>query len=279
MANFGDIFSFGGGSFGTGVSYAASLSEPSTIPVTTEYYFYLGSIGDQPYENSISLEDNAYEDDIYVFDISGTRNINLSLNNISTGDDADLYLHRDSNSNGVLDNSDLLVASSLNFGNDDDAINYQDSGGTYFARVNYYSSQGDSFIDYSLDLSADYTGSPSSTIAVEEDFGYSLYDYAAAVENGYISNNNTSDAYGVSVVSGEVIDLSLYNLSSDADLRVIQDYNNDNNVDFGEVYQSSTNIGSESEYISLNQPGDYIVEVYQYSGDTSYTLQFDQYFV
>lgn len=244
-----------------------------------EFNYDLGSLDSHPEQRSTFLRDNQYENDIYEFDIHGTRNINLSLNSISAGDDADLYLYRDSNHNGILDSSDIQVSSSLHFGNNDDMINYRASEGTYFTRVNYYSSQGNNRIDYDLDLSADFTGSGSSTIAVEKDFGYSLYGHAAAVESDYISNHNTSDTYAVSVVHGEVINLTLSGLSSDADLRVIQDHNHNNVVDFGEVYATSTNLGSSSEHISLDQQGEYFVEVYQYSGDTSYTLQFDQYFV
>ena len=125
----------------------------------------------------------------------------------------------------------------------------------------------------------DITGSPSSTLAAEEDFGYSLSGDAAAVETGYISNDNTSDTYAVSVVDGEVIDITLSGLSSNADLRAIQDSNDNNVVDPNEVYRTSTNLGASSENISLDQEGDYFVEVYQFSGSTDYTLQFDQEFV
>jgi len=244
-----------------------------------EINYELGSLDSQPQQRSTFLADNLFENDIYEFDIFGTRNINLSLNNITAGDDADLRLYQDSNFNGVLDSSDFEVSSSLDFGNNDEAINYTASTGTYFARVNYFSSLGDSTIDYDLDLSADFIGSPSSTIAVKEDFGISLYGYAAAIETDYISSHNTSDTYGVSVVYGETINVSLSGLTSDADLRIIQDYNQNNIVDYGEDIIYSTNAGSSSEYVSLNQQGDYFVEVYQYSGDTSYFLQFDQYFV
>lgn len=204
---------------GLGTKAFGTISQASTIaesqPVRSEYYYDLGSLSNQPIQRSTFLRENQYEDNIYEFDTSGTRNINLSLNNISRGDDADLYLYQDSNSNGIFDDSDIIVDYSVRFNNSDEAINYQGGRGTYFARVNFYSSQGDDRIDYNLDLSADFTGSSSSTLAAEI-------------------------------------------------------------VDFGEVYAISNSGGTSSEDISLDRGGDYFVEVYQYSGDTSYTLQFDQ---
>ena len=244
-----------------------------------QFNYDLGSLDNQPIQREDFLRDNQYENDIYEFDINGTKNINLSLNNVTEGDDADLYLYQDSNHNGLLDFSDLEVASSLDLDNSDDAINYQASQGTYFARVNYYEPGSNGDLNYDLDLSADITGAPSSTLAAEQDFGYGLWGHAAAVETGYISNDNTSDAYAFSVVSGEIIDITLSGLTNDADLRVIRDSNYNNIVDAGEVYASSINFGSSSDSISIEEQGDYFVEVYQYTGSTDYTLQFDQAFV
>ena len=201
------------------------------------------------------------------------------MNSITTGDDADLYLYQDNGDGEFFNDSDQIVASSAQLYNSDDAINYQGIAGTYFARVNYYSSDGDNRIDYNLDLSADITGSPSSTLAAEKDFGSSLDGNAAAVETGYISEFNTSDTYGLYVVEGEVINITLSELTSDADLRAIRDVNENNIVDLDEVYTTSTNVGSSSDNISLDQSGGYFVEVYQFSGSTDYTLQFDQEFV
>jgi len=244
--------------------------------------YNLGSIDSQPAEQATFLIDDQYENDVYEFTTGTTSNINISLNNISEGDDADLRLYSDSNQNGILDSSDLEINSSLNFSNDDESINYQASAGTYFARVNYFDGGDDGRIDYEIDLASDITGQVgvgSSTIATNRDFGISLFGEAAAVETGSISNSNTSDTYGVSVVNGETIDITLDGLSSDADLRVIQDHNQNNIVDTGEVYASSLAGGTSSETISLSEEGDYFVEVFQFSGSTDYTLQFDQEFV
>ncbi|MEL6496230.1 MAG: peptidase, partial [Cyanobacteria bacterium J06623_7] len=210
--------------------------------------------------------------------INFTRNINLSLTDISTGDDADLRLYEDTNGNGILDDSDLRLASSVRSGDNDDAINYRAVAGTYFARVNYFRGQEDDRIDYNLSLAANGSGG-SSTIAVIEDYGTSLTGQFAAVETGRISTRNTSDMYALSVLPNESYDITLRGLTSDADLRVIEDENQNGLVDPGEIYARSTRGGSRSDSVTIDDQGDYFVEVYRFSGSTDYTLQIDQEFV
>ena len=240
-----------------------------------QYNYDLGSLGSTPTQRSTFLRDNQYENDVYEFDISGTRNINLSLNNISAGDDADLRLYRDSNGNGVLDSSDTLVSSSRRGGNSDDSINYRASGGTYFARVEYYSGGSDGRINYDLDLSATYTGTASNTVGVEQDLGNLSGDTS---RSGWVGNNDTTDTYEFELGLYEGVNISLTGLSSDADIRLIQDSNNNGVVDTGEVIRTSTRGGSSSEFMSgIDSSGTYQLQVYQYSGDTSYQLNFDHY--
>lgn len=68
--------------------------------------------------------------------------------------------------------------------------------------------------------------------------------------------------------------LSLTGLSADVDVRVIRDGNYNGIVDPGEVIASSTRGGTDSESINLDglEEGHYFVDVYQYSGDSFYTL-------
>lgn len=235
----------------------------------------LGSLDSQPQQRADYLLENRYENDIYEFDITGSRNIDLSLNSLEAGDDADLYLYEDTNNNGILDESDLTLSSSVTTGNDD-FINYQANEGTYFARVSFFSSESDDRIDYNLELSADAIEAESS---IDRDFGISLIGEQAALETGSINDQNTSDIYALSVVPGEIIDITLAGLSSDADLRVVQDTNQNQIIDEGQIYASATSPGTNADIVSLNEPGDYLVEVYQFSGNTDYTLQFDQEYV
>lgn len=240
-----------------------------------QFDYDLGSLDNQPQQRESFLIENQYENDIYEFDTSSSLNINLSLNSLESGDDADLYLYEDSNNNGILDEEDYVLSSSVATGGEDN-ISLIAERGKYFARVSYSSSEIDDRIDYNLELSADITGTESS---IDKDFGYSLVGEQAALETGSINDQNTSDTYALSVASGEVIDITLAGLSSDADLRVVQDTNQNDIVDEAQIYASATSPGTNTDIVSLNEPGDYLVEVYQFSGNTDYTLQFDQEFV
>lgn len=253
-----------------------------------QYDFDLGTLNNTPQQKNLSLYNDLYENDIYEFDIDGTKNLNLSLNNISDGDDVDLYLYEDTNSNGVLDSSDLQITSSRKGGDRDDFINRQVSDGTYFARVEYYSGGSDERIDYDLDLSATFTGQASNVIAVEQDLGlldgYGSGSYSFNGEIGedrtitnQVNNNNTVDTYQFTVGSLSNYEICLYGLSSDADIRLIQDSNNNGVVDSGEIIDSSTMGSTEPEHMfsSFDPNTTYQVQVYQYSGDTQYELLVD----
>ena len=238
---------------------------------------YLGILDSNPIQFSNFLKQNIYENDIYKFNITGTRNINLSLNNISVGDDADLYLYRDSNGNGILDNGDILVQSSIAPGSGDDTINLgAQPGGTYFARVRYFSSGINSRIDYDLGLSAQYSG-PSNVIGVDV--------YLANFNNdlnhhGWIGSSNTIDTYqfNLNLDFSEGLNINLFGLSADANIRLIQDSNNDGVVQTSEIIAFSTNKGNSNESIlEIDIPGTYLLQVYQYSGNTYYTVNFDTY--
>ena len=98
---------------------------------TTNYS--IGPISTAPVQRSTFLS-QTFTRDVYSFSTNDS-NINLNLHNITFGDDADLSLYQDINSNGVLDSADLLLDSSVLAGNSDDSINYSVSGGNYLAVV------------------------------------------------------------------------------------------------------------------------------------------------
>ncbi|MDJ0532957.1 MAG: pre-peptidase C-terminal domain-containing protein [Xenococcaceae cyanobacterium MO_207.B15] len=237
------------------------------------FNYDLGSLNSTPTQDGSYLR--AGWSDVYEFDISGTRNINLSLNNISAGDDADLSLYRDSNGNGILDSGDLRVGSSAFGGNSDDSINYRASSGTYFARVDYYSGGSDGRLDYDLDLSATYTWQATNTVAVESDLGNFSGD---VYRSGWVGNTDTTDTYEFDLGLFEGVNIRLYGLNNDADIRLIQDRNNNGIVESNEIIETSALGSNSSESISgIDLSGTYQLQVYQYSGDTSYQISFDHY--
>lgn len=242
-----------------------------------QFDYNLGTLGSTPVQRSDFLTNNVFENDVYKFNITGTSDINLSLNNISSGDDADLYLYRDTNNNGILDATDGLVASSSNVGNLDDVINLEaQTGGTYFARVEYFSGGTDSTLNYDLDLSANSFG-PSDVFGVEENLGNLNSD---VTRFDSVSSTDTVDTYQFQLDSFDSVNISLFGLTSDADIRLVQDVNNDSVIQTNEIIASSTNGNTFNELISgIQGPGTYQLQVYQFSGNTNYTLNLDHSFV
>ena len=267
--------------------YGATFIEPSLFPHQTNYD--LGSLDSTPKHRSTSLRQGTYEDDVYEFDISVTRNINLSLHDITSGDDADLYLYRDSNSNGLLDATDTLIQRPYRGGNADEAINVRAGTGTYFARVNFYSGGSDGRLDYDLDLSATPISQPSNLLPKEMSLGHIslgtiLYNDPTRVKtitrSGWVGNADTCDLYSFTTSSrgdGVRLDVSLTGLSQDADIRLVRDFDRDQIVDANEILDSSI-LGSNSNesfscYLDNSYSTyDHFIQVYQYSSDTSYDL-------
>lgn len=244
-----------------------------------------GTLTSSPYSNSTYLNDY-WTDDVYTFNISDTSSINLNLHNITAGDDADLYLFADTNNNGVFDSGiDQQLQPSTRSGNSDDSINYLASAGTYFAQVHRYSLGGDGRLDYTLDASTTQQyplpadTAPPNLLPAEFNGGVlSPYGSNNVYTNyDWVGNTDTSDVYRFSLSDYSNVTVSLTGLSNDADIRLVQDFNNNHIVDSGEVQSAFTSThGStldESISFSLHGGNDFYIQVYQYSGDTSYQLQ------
>ena len=240
----------------------------------------LGTLTDSPQVGPEHILSIAEPTDVFQFSLASTRNINLALTDISAGDDADLRLYRDSNNNGVFDeSSDQLITSSHLSGNVDDSINLQgQTAGTYFAQVERYALGSSGDVSYNLQLSSTPPGpttSPSNLLPTEFEVANSHYS-----SSGTVGNNDTADVYHFTLDGwkyGYSFSLELTGLSSDADVRLIHDANSNGIVDTGEEIGRSQfgSTTSESIVTGFFGIGDYYVQVYQYSGDTSYQLKMD----
>jgi hypothetical protein len=219
--------------------------------------------------------------DIYRFEITSTKNINLSLHDISSGDDADLYLYRDSNGNGVLDGADTFVDSSVQGSNKDDAITVQGEAGTYFAEVSRYDSGSSGDVEYTLNFSATelYPSATTAPNLLPNEFDGDILSWGETyTNNDWVGNTDTSDVYRFSLEDYSDVTVTLTGLSDDADIRIVQDFNSNQCVDVGLPYEVSffsRNGSTSDESISFELHGgnSFYVQVYQYSGDTSYQLQ------
>ncbi|MDF5709637.1 MAG: PPC domain-containing protein [Nostoc sp. S4] len=244
--------------------------------------FNLGTLGSTPVLQNNSTLTTTDTTDVFQFKITNTSNINLSLTDISAGD-ADIQLFRDANNNGVLDNFDRQAGIvSRQASNSDEAINFKTSSGTFFAEVSRFAPGSSGNVSYDLALSAT---KPSGTFPLSASFSnllpkeFVVGDLSHDVtRTGFINNQNTTDVYSFSLGFFEGVNIKLDGLSTDADIRLIRDFNNNRIVDAGEEIASSTKGGISSELISnINKSGDYFLQVTEFSGATNYKVTFDHF--
>ncbi len=222
--------------------------------------------------------------DIYRFRLDSPGNINLSLTGMSAN--ADVALYRDVNNNGVIDSSDSLIQRSTSGGYHDEVINVAAQAGNYLARV--YSYQNTNSTSYDLRLSTTPSQAPSNLLPMEFRVGDDSWSSLNQDKtfSGSIGGSNTVDTYFFYLArpsgfpfGSDTASITLSGLSNDADIRLINDANGNHIVDAGEVVALSTNGGSTNEFIGNIGAGNYYLQVYQYSGDTNYTLNFDYTYV
>ena len=210
---------------------------------------------------------NADTSDFYRFSLEDTRELNLTLEGLSS--DADLLLIEDLNSNGVFDNNEILDAPSAE-GSDAEAINQILSPGDYFVLVEQF--DGDT--NYNLSLEAVPIDAPpdnaGNTTATARDIG-TLSE--TQTFNDFVGNADQNDIYRFSLDTISDFRLRLDGLSADADVSLIEDANNNGEIDTEELVDSSDNTGNNPEEIELAlQSGNYFIVVNQFSGDTNYAL-------
>lgn len=192
--------------------------------------------------------------DFFRFRLNTTSNLNIALTQLTA--DADLQL---------LNSAGVVIGSSTLGGTTSDSINYQSlAAGDYYIRINPFSFN---LTGYQLSLS---TSTFSNLIAPEVNIG-SLS--GTLVFSGTVGSTDTSDIYSFSLSSTQTINMTLSGLGSDADIRLIRDFNGNGLIDTADILQSSINGGTDAEWISRTLgPGNYFVQVYQYAGNTNYNF-------
>jgi len=213
---------------------------------------------------------NADISDFYRFTLEDTRELNLTLEGLSR--DADLLLIEDLNSNGVLDDDEILDAPFIE-GSDSEAINQILFAGDYFVLVEQFSGN----TNYDLSLEAVPTTVPpddaGNTLATARDLG--TLDSIQTFSD-FVGNADKSDFYRFTLEDTKELNLTLEGLSSDADVLLIKDLNSNGVFDDNEILDAPFNEGSDSEAINqILSAGDYFVLVEQFSGDTNYNLSLE----
>ncbi|MBW4615052.1 MAG: pre-peptidase C-terminal domain-containing protein [Desmonostoc vinosum HA7617-LM4] len=231
----------------------------------------IGNLDKTPIVRSGTLT-GASPSDVFVFNNTTASNINIALTNISAGDDIDVQLFRD-DGDGIFEptSGDIYIASGPRPSNQDDSINVAEQPkGTYFLEVGRFDlgSVGDA--SYSLSLS---NTDPSNLLPIEFQVG-SLSSSQTFIGN--VGNSDTADVYAFSLDKFEGTNISLKPGGGNADIRLIADSNGNDIVDAGEVVDSSKKLGTQKDTIQVNDPGKYLLQVYQTDADAvKYNLEFD----
>lgn len=96
------------------------------------------------------------------------------------------------------------------------------------------------------------------------------------VASNFVGDSDSIDTYSFTLDSTGNINLALTGLSSDADVEIFRDFNSNGIVDAEDTQVGGSFRGGSTDdsiNIASQEAGDYIVEVNQFSGDTTYDLR------
>ena len=203
--------------------------------------------------------------DVYQFTLNQAGEFSLSLEGLSG--DADI---------GIFDSNGTLIGVSENASTEGESLSGTLDAGVYYVNVSSYDGIE---TNYNLNLFAGGTASPQNP---SPDPGNTL-STALQIGNlgsGFVSQetvglNDSVDFYEFSVSQSGIFTADLSQLSADADVRLINDANNNGAIDPGEVTAWQWERGSDSESIrSFLESGNYVLEVSTYDNQTTnYTVE------
>jgi subtilisin family serine protease len=89
-----------------------------------------------------------------------------------------------------------------------------------------------------------------------------------------VSNAQPDDIYRFTLSVTSDFSLNLSGLSTNVDVALIKDLNGDNSIDFTDIIATSeqSNLSPESIELNVLKPGTYYIRVYQFQGNTNFTL-------
>ncbi|MTJ45874.1 PPC domain-containing protein [Dolichospermum flos-aquae] len=192
---------------------------------------------------------SADTNDYYSFNVGTQSNFSLNLTGLSA--DADVQL---------LNSSGGVISSSENGGTTSESITSQLSAGSYYVRVYRYS--GNTYYSLSFNATALPVDNAGNTTATARAVGTLT---ATQSFSDWIGTADTNDYYSFNVGTQSNFSLNLTGLTADADVELFNSS--------GTVISGSYTDGIVSESITSQlSAGAYYVRVFQYSGNTNYSL-------
>jgi hypothetical protein len=241
-------------------SYSLSLSgvgasvDPGNL-LANAYDLGTYSDSERTFSDSVSATDR---NDYFQIQLAERSILNLSLTRLSA--DADLEL---------LSSTGSVLNSSFNAGSTSEQLSQILNAGTYYIRVLSFDNI---LTNYDLRISDTPTVATDDTLATARSLTLGATPLTIT---DFVGDGDRNDYYRFSLSSGNALNLSLTQLTSDIDLELIRDINGNGTVDSGDVVARSVRAGSNDESITLANlaVGTYFVRVYQFSGNSNYTLR------
>jgi uncharacterized protein (DUF2141 family) len=198
--------------------------------------------------------------DFYSFTLSNRSALNLAVDTLTAN--ADVQLIQDRNNNGAIDSGEVITTSAI-AGTSAESIVRNLDAGRYFIRV-YNSANSETNYNLKVFATPDLAGDTTATAR-----NISISSQTTTYSD-WVSTLDPNDYYRFTLNEARNLALTLTNLSADADVKVLRLNSDNTTTSIG----SSENGGSASETININNlsAGNYFVQVYRYSGDTSYKL-------
>ena len=210
------------------------------------------------------------KDDYYRFNLTTVSDLSLEVNGLDQGD-LTVVMGQDINNDGVIDFDETIAISDAE-GNEPEAININGlADGTYYVWL----SRNSGNTDYNLNLSATPSVIPPDQAGSTPSTAFDIGSLSVASNfNDFVGNVDPEDFYRFTLANVSGLKIELDGLSSDADLELAQDVNNDGVIDSDEVISTSNLEGNDAEVIDISAlaAGNYFVRVHQYEGNTNYNL-------
>lgn len=210
--------------------------------------------------------------DYYKFILATQSDLDLELSDL-TGD-ADVRLIRDANNNGLVDDDDddeevLEISDAL--GDEDEYIFAPDlAAGNYFIEVEQF--DGEVTYDLLLNATASTTPPDNAGDSLGEARNLGTLNGTLPTITDAVNNRDGQDFYEFTLNETSTFNLSLSGLTADADVYLIRDADNDDEIDAGETIAASTRAAGD-ETITINlEAGNYIAQVSSAQGNTNYSL-------
>jgi serine protease len=196
--------------------------------------------------------------DLYSIRLNNPSDLTLNLTGLSS--DADLRVYRDSNSDGVLDATELLRSSALSGSQNEQITLTNLSAGSYFVSVDKYNTSSDrpnTSTKFELTITSDAAG---STLSTARNLGNLS---ASQTITDFVGGSDPTDIYRFQLTNNSNVQLKLDNLLEDADLTLVRDINANGTIEASEILGSSILSGRQDDTIGLNNllAGSYFVFV------------------